>query len=610
MLPTARARRSGLAGLLLAPLVAACAAGARPGTALSPAASHAAAAGYASPAYDAGARDLTADEQVRHALARVTFGARPGDVERVRAEGVDRWIDRQLDAGRISDPIADAVLARYPNLGRTGAELMAAYPPPAQLLVRQAALRRMGAASATPGMADTTAAAGALGAADSARLGQLRRASYRFVGELQTARVARAVASERQLQEVMTDFWENHFNVFVGKNQLRYALPEYDATVRAHALGRFRDLLGAVAHSPAMLYYLDNWQSTADSGAPTLADGGGRRARPLLAARPGGAPPPRARRGLNENYGRELLELHTLGVDGGYTQQDVQAVARALTGWSVRVPARGGGFVFRREAHDAGEKTILGQRFPAGRGQDEGERVLDLVARHPSTARHLARKLCVRFVSDTPPPPLVARAAEAFTRTDGDVRATLAVILHSPEFFSRAAYRAKVKTPLELVASAARALGAPADTTPRSAQLVARLGQPLWGHQAPDGWPETGAPWVNTGSILNRINFGAAVAAGRVPGVRLATWPAYPALRAADRPAQIDGVVAALLGGEASPDTRAILLRGENPLAARAAAAAAAADDAAPPPARPLRSAEPLAQLVGLALGAPEFQRR
>jgi len=366
----------------------------------------------------------------------------------------------------------------------------------------------------------------------------------------------------------------------------------------------------------------------------------------------GKIPKPRGARGLNENYGRELLELHTMGVSGGYTQQDVIDVARAFTGWTVRPPQLGGGFVFRPEMHDAEAKTILGHPFPAGRGEEEGERVLDLLARHPSTARHIARKLCVRFVSDAPPAALVDRAAEAFTRSGGDVRATLAVILHSPEFFSRAAYRAKVKTPLELVASAARALGAAPDTTPRTAQLVARLGQPLFGHPAPDGWPEVGTAWMNTGAILNRINFGTAVAAGRLPGARLEAWPQYAALRTANRPAQINGVVGALLGGEASPDTRAVLARGENPLAALAArqagqeamrpdgpdtggagaatdmrerrargqdhrrAAAAAGRESVKAGRRQapftgvIPALDPFAQLVGLALGAPEFQRR
>lgn len=556
----------------LSVVAAACASGGRAaGRALEPAPLPAWAAHYTTEG-----RELTADQQARQALSRLTFGARPGDYERVRLDGVDRWVDRQLFPERLSDSADRVVAARWPATGEAAAQLFAESPPPAQAL----APRALGGAAPTP--------------EDSARREQLRRQSRAFVVDLQAARTARAVAGERQLQEVMVDFWENHFNVYAAKDRLRYHLPEYDALIRAHAMGRFRDLLGAVAHSPAMLEYLDNWQSRADSAHATLA---GSRGRPYARARG---------RGLNENYGRELLELHTLGVDGGYTQRDVVEVARALTGWTVAPPAQGAGFVFRPEWHDADAKTILGQSFPAGRGEDDGERVLDLLARHPSTARFVARKLCVRFVSDAPGAALVARAADAFARSDGDVRATLAVILHSPEFFSRAAYRAKVKTPFELVASAARALGAAADTTPRTAQLVARLGQPLFGHQAPDGWPETGDAWLNTGTILGRINFGEAVAASRLPGARLAAWPGYAALRGRDRDAQIDGVVAAFLGGEASPDTRAVLGRGENPLATRAARAAGA-DSAAPPPPR---GVEPLAQLVGLALGAPEFQRR
>ena len=618
--------------------------------------------------YTTEGRELTADQQVRHALSRLTFGARPGDYDRVRAEGVDRWIDEQLFPERLPDSVGEAIAARWPALDEHGAQLLAENPPPGQLLARRA----------ITGTAMT--------AQDTAQVKKLARKSYMFVGELQTARTARAVAGQRQLQEVMVDFWENHFNVFANKDRLRYYLPEYDATIREHAMGHFRDLLGAVAHSPAMLQYLDNFQSQADSTHTTLAPrrGGGRqfaglRVRPVAGAgafgRPFGAggvrmldgqngadraPTTQAavaaprRRGLNENYGRELLELHTLGVDGGYTQQDVINVARALTGWTIAGPAQGGGFLFRPEWHDADAKVILGQQFPAAHGEEEGERVLDLVARHPSTARFIARKLCVHFVSDSPSTALVQRAADAFTRSDGDIRATLAVILHSPEFFSRAAYRAKVKTPFELVASAARALGATADTTPRTAQLVARLGQPMYGHQAPDGWPDNGAAWLNTGSILNRINFGEAVAANRLPGAPLQSWPLYATLRGEDRPSQIDGVLGAFLGGEASPDTRAVLAKGENPLAAqaaqvippagdsaadggmmapstapdmdRAARRAARADRTAnpgavareavkpgaarPPFTGPVTPLDPFAQLVGLALGAPEFQRR
>ncbi len=559
---------------------------------------------------NAEAREQTADQQVRHALNRLAFGARPGDEARVRAMGVDRWIAEQLRPERIGDAALEGALAGLTTLGQGGAALLRAYPPPGQVVGRRVLAARMAG--------DTTFR---LTPEDSARRREAARASRRVGSELQAARVARAVASERQLQEVMVDFWANHFNVFEGKARVRYFLPEYEATLRAHALGRFRDLLGAVAESPAMLQYLDNAQSVADSGRPTQ---GRRRAEltPRQRARLAERNPQAAAmleqvaarrpRGLNENYARELLELHTLGVDGGYTQQDVVEVARALTGWGLRAPGQGMDFAFRAAAHDAGEKTVLGRRLPAGRGVEDGREVLDLLARHPSTARHIAHKLAVRFVSDSPPAALVARAAETFRRTDGDVRATLETIVTGPEFFSRAAYRAKVKSPFELVASAARAMGAAPDTTPRTAQLVARLGQPLYGHQAPDGWPETGRAWMNSGAILTRINFGLLVAGGRLPEARLADWPAAAALRSAPRERQLDGVAQALLGGELSPDTRAILASGEHPLLARAergAPADATSDTTVMGRERRLRL-DPFAQLVGLALGAPEFQRR
>jgi hypothetical protein len=439
--------------------------------------------------------------------------------------------------------------------------------------------------------------------------------------------------SERQLQEVMVDFWENHFNIFAGKDRTRYFLQEYDANViRPRALGKFRDLLGAVAKSPAMLYYLDNWQSVADSGRPTLVEQ--RRMTALRAAAPGrkqksaaanltigqlldrgllpkaqekrlqALPADRLaevkkltpaqaqqrlasfvpglanrKRGLNENYARELMELHTLGVDGGYSQHDVTEVARALTGWTISRGANGGDFLFRPEQHDAAAKLILGKAFPEGRGVEEGEDVLDMLAKSPATARFIATKLARRFVSDTPPAALVARAADTFRRTDGDIRETLRTIVTSSEFFASAAYRSKVKSPYELVASTLRAMGAVPDSTPRYSQLVSRLGQPIFGHQAPNGYPETGDAWMNTGAILNRINFGLAAASGRVPGVKLADWPATKTLSTLTREQQVDGIISELFGGGASTDTREVLLTGTNPfLQARAAADEARSD--------------------------------
>jgi uncharacterized protein (DUF1800 family) len=522
------------------------------------------------PAPAAALREQTADQQVRHALNRLTFGARPGDVDRVRRMGVDRWIARQLDPGSIADGEIERFLFRYPTLTMSPAQLMREHPTPAMVLARGRAGR---------GPRDS-AGRSRLSPGDSAALRSAAQASRRILVELQTAKVARAVMSERQLVEVMVDFWENHFSVFAGKGPERYLLASYDRDViRPHAMGRFRDLLESVARSPAMLFYLDNWQSQAE------------RDRPVLRARRGRAPA----RGLNENYARELLELHTLGVDGGYTQHDVIDVARAFTGWTLDAPRRGGGgFIFRPQMHDAGEKVVLGHRLPAGRGIEDGEMVLDIVAAHPSTARFIATKLTRRFVSDSPPGALVERAAATFARTRGDIRETLRTIVTSPEFFSRDAYRSKVKSPFELVVSAVRAVGATPDSTPRTARMIAMLGQPLFLHQAPNGYPETGAPWINTGSILNRINFGLALAAGQIPGASPTEWPGSERLASATRGEQVDGVIAAILGGEASPDTRRILESGVNPMLTSSRSMELAG----------------LRQVIGLALGAPEFQRR
>ena len=615
-------------------------------------------------------RELDADQQVAHALSRLAFGARPGDVAQVRAMGVDQWIDRQLHPDRIDDATTTQFLSRYQTLGMTSAQLYREFPP--ANAVRAAARR------------DSLQRAGGINRADTVRLLQQARRNNMFVAELTSSRVARAVVSERQLQEVMVDFWENHFTVFAGKGQTRWYLTSYDRDViRPNALGNFRTLLGAVAKSPAMLFYLDNVQSVADSTRETLGRQRGNRelgtgtrrrgirrpgARPGIARGqrgsqnpdPGFRPPAAAQRrprGLNENYARELMELHTLGVDGGYTQKDVIEVARALTGWGIRPPRQAlalapdervrraaerlpdsddaAEFVFRPEVHDAEAKVVLGHRLKAGRGIEDGEQVLDILAKHPSTAKFIARKLAVRFVSDQPPQALIDRAAATFTRTNGDIREVVRTIVTSPEFFSKAAFRSKVKSPFEVVVSTLRAMDAAPDATPRTAQLVARLGQPIFGHQAPNGWPETSEAWMNTGAILNRINFGMAAAANRLPGVSLNRWPEASRLSNLSRAAQVDGVVLSLLGGQVSPQTREILTSGVNPMVAKAAADSSAAMIAAvdstpdPDPTMPtdntpqgrrmrlaaqgfgnLPELTGLAQVVGLALGSPEFQRR
>ena len=387
----------------------------------------------------------------------------------------------------------------------------------------------------------------------------------------------------------MTDFWENHFNIYAAKGAPEpYYLVDFDQNViRPNALGKFRDLLEAVAKSPAMLFYLDNARSMADSTRPTLRQNNQRlravpfrRGRGGLLGMPRVIPQPRPqqqqqkkqRQGLNENYGRELLELHTLGVDGGYTQQDVINVARAFTGWTIKPPAQGGGFIFRPQVHDAGEKIVLGHKLAAGRGEEDAEDVLDILAKSPATAHFISYKLARRFVSDSPSKALVDHAAQVYLKTDGDIREVLRAIITSPEFFSQQAFRSKVKSPFEVVVSAMRALNAAPDSTPRTAQVIAYLGQPIFGHQAPNGWPETGESWMNTGAILNRINFGMAAAAGRLPGANLRALPALDTIRSAPREKQVDAVVATILNGMISPDTRAVLVSGEHPLLAGGAA--------------------------------------
>jgi len=605
-----------------------------------------------------GLRTQTADQQVAHALSRLTFGARPGDVARVRAMGVDQWIDEQLHPERLDDSRADTWLGRFEVLRKTAAELEGEYQNPGALQQQLAARNN-----------------GILTAQDSMQLRAARQNLRRVVDETQITHVARSLLTERQLEAVMTDFWLNHFTVFAGKGiREQFYLADYEnRVIRPRALGKFRDLLGAVAKSPAMLFYLDNWESAADSGRPRLQVVSEQqaqralqqqlRAQPQRAQRqraqrqrPGARPVPavpqelaqqvlqrRLRGGLNENYGRELLELHTLGVDGGYTQQDVINAARALTGWTIAGPQRGGGFTFAAYMHDAGEKQVLGHRLAPGRGIEDGEELLDIVARHPSTARFIAFKLARRFVSDTPPAALVERAAAAFARTDGDIREVVRTIVTSPEFFSHEAYRAKVKSPYEVVLSALRAVGAQPDSTLRTAQLIGGLGQPVFGHQTPDGWPETGDKWMGTGAILNRINFGLVLASGRVPGATAAGIPNFESLRQASREQQVDAAIGMFLGGNASPITRTVLITGKNPLLDAAAADTTAMRQSmgepmmAPPIGQPPRTqlpgamppdmpaAQRLAQVranaplpnlrglplvIGLALGSPEFQRR
>ncbi len=427
-----------------------------------------------------------ARDSALHLLNRIAFGPRPGEVERVAAMGVFNYIEMQLAPEKISDAKVERRLEQL-EIFKLGTVQLAERFQSQLRAVRQQQLR-----------------------GDSlARQPQAKNSFRRLSAELQQAAVIRAVMSERQLYEVMVDFWTNHFNVFMTKGAVRFLLPEYlERAIRPNAMGRFEDLLLATARSPAMLFYLDNVQSVAPGSQP-----------PWLALRnvPGTErrhPPT----GINENYARELLELHTVGVEAGYTQEDVVNVARILTGWSMTAPRRGTRFVFNRWAHDQEEKVVLGKKFPAGRGEEEGIELLRFLARHPSTMRHVSRKLCSRFVNDDPPDRCIDAAVNAWEKSGGEIPAVLRAILHSPEFWAPENRGAKIKTPLEFVVSALRALDADPDSTLALAQIVGRLGQPLYLYQPPTGYPETQDSWVSSSALLDRFNLALALASSRLPG--------------------------------------------------------------------------------------------
>jgi uncharacterized protein (DUF1800 family) len=517
------------------------------------------------------------DKTIVHVLNRIGFGARPGDVERVRQIGLAAYIDQQLHPDRIPDAAAvTSRLAAFETLGKSSRDLAEDYFEPAMRARRQAKAASGAAEPDDEKMRQTPEQMAAM---------QKRR---EVLQELSEQKIIRAAYSDRQLEEVMTDFWFNHFNVFAGKGATPIYLTEYERDViRPHALGKFRDLLGATAKSPAMLFYLDNWQS-ADPKAPHPPDlmrqrAAGRKPfaprRPgLMPARPKAQPQPqqqpRQKRGLNDNYGRELMELHTLGVDGGYTQQDVIEVARCFTGWTIRQPRQGGGFVFEPRIHDNGKKLVLGHEITAG-GERDGEEVLDILARHPSTARFISTKLVRKFVSDDPPKSLVDRAAARFRETDGDIREVVRTIVTSPEFFAEAAYRAKVKTPFEFVVSTVRATGSDVRNAMPLAQAVRQLGEPLYMCQPPTGYADRADAWVNTGALLNRMNFAVALVSGRMRGVQPSGLSLASAAAARDQ--LVDGTLAS----DVSASTSQTIARAQDPR-----------------------------QAAALVLGSPEFQRR
>lgn len=514
---------------------------------------------------------LSADQQVSHVLNRLAFGPSTADANDVRSMGPGAWIARQLRPEAINDARVDAELARFPTLTMTIAQAEEAFPP----LKVQAQLA--GIDMSNPDMKE-----------------QLRQQigkdelPRRIGMELASAKLIRAVESRRQLQEVLVDFWFNHFNVSAEKGAVKWMISSYERdAIRPFVFGRFRDLLGATAHHPAMLFYLDNWMSVRDGFELP-------RNRKALVAQANGANPAgfQMPKGLNENYGRELLELHTMGVNGGYTQDDVREVARAFTGWSIEKPQKQGEFRYRPFAHDNGPKVVLGQELPAGGGPNDGERVLDLLARHPATARFIATKLCRKFVADDPPPALVERVADVFLKSDGDLRQVYLAIFTSPEMWSSESFAKMTKTPFEFAVSAVRAMNASYDGDLSLYRQIERMGEPLYRSQPPTGFPEQGDAWVNAGALVTRINFGIQLAANRLKGARVDGGRVVPLGRDGD--AMIDAVALELLQRPLSPVTRATIQQ-------------ALSGDELPDGER--RRADPRL-IAGLVLGSPEFQKQ
>lgn len=651
---------------------------------------------------------MTEEQRAIHALNRLTFGPRPGDVDRVLKLGVDKWIEQQLHPEKINDSVLDQHLAGMRTLKMNTRQMLEDFPPAPMIKavaegrepmpsdptrraiyaaqLEQYRLREQQKANAQNAQADQAMpneqeVAARLEARMSAgqtaeRITQLppnkrlaeilklgpedRRALVNQLDpaarekffnsltpeeretlvalvnpqlvvttELQQGKLLRAAYSDRQLEEVMTDFWFNHFNVFLGKGADRYLLTSYERDViRPHALGKFQDLLMATARSPAMLFYLDNWMSVGPNS--DFALNGGRRAqrqtRPRRAAgpvfgpfprrrfppiyippaprrqrqprTPGQRQPAQQRRGLNENYARELMELHTLGVDGGYTQQDVTEVARILTGWTIEQPRLGGEFEFNPRMHEPGDKFVMGHKFKS-HGEDEGKQLPEFLAHRPSTARFISTKLAERFVSDNPPSKLIDRMAATFTQTNGDIREVLRTMFRAPEFWSPEAYRAKVKTPLEYVVSAVRASGADVTNALPLVQALNRMGMPLYGAQPPTGYSNNADTWVNSAALLNRMNFALAFVGGRMPGIN---FDVQQVLGSTAPPTAGDRALAqleqAILAGDVSKQTHETILKQLND----PQVTGRMLDDAP----RPVN----VGIIAGLILGSPEFQRR
>jgi len=569
-------------------------------------------------------KGLTENQKVLHVLNRLGFGAKPGDVEMVGSMGVKRYIESQLNPNYIDDSAIASVLNNFEILDMETSEIFAKYPNPGALIRMLEGNGRRGNAAAR-NRQNNDAMKNDENAQEKRRSERRERRrklidlyqkydlkpANQIMTQVQSSRILRATYSKRQLEEVMVDFWSNHFNVYSRKAATRWYIPSYERDViRKHALGNFRDLVLGTAKHPAMLFYLDNFQSVSPNA------GNNRNRKRLQRAMKNGRLNPRIRqrlknrgltdkeiderikqiksggnrrnkRGINENYARELMELHTLGVDGGYTQEDIKEVAKAFTGWTIFDPrgnrkiagntilgrqdrqsmrqarqygisanTESGTFIFANRLHDKGEKTVLGHKINAG-GMNDGLEVIDILVSHPSTAKFIAKKLAVKFVNDKPSEGLINRVAKAFQKSNGDIKTTLRALFYDKEFFAKENYRAKIKTPFELMVSSLRALNTQTKGSNGLIALLNRMGEPLYGYQAPTGYPDTAADWVNTGALLERMNFAVALASNRIPQTNVNLKP----FEASDQRGVLDKAIDRILSGEINPQTKSTLVK-------------------------------------------------
>ncbi len=564
---------------------------------------------------------LTEDEAIVHALNRLAYGPRPGDVERIRQIGLEKWIEQQLHPESIDDQALNERLQRYPTLSMSSKQLLEEFPRPGQV-AKQEGITKEQVQEQLKSKQQTAESQIIVTGNENLDKAQQQLAKLqgpnRIVAELSMAKLDRAIYSDWQLEAVMEDFWFNHFNVFANKGDDKWLLTSYQRdTIRPHTMGKFQDLLIATAQSPAMLFFLDNYLSADPAAVARMeAERNMRRARyqgalvggslPTPGTFPGPATGPartvpvaakKQERGLNENYGREVMELHTVGVDAGYTQQDVIQMAECLTGWTIHEPRRDPQFFFDEKIHAEGKKVVMGRTFNYG-GEKDGEEALKMLASRPATATFISTELARHFVSDNPPPALVERMAKSFEASNGDIRAVLKTMIYSPEFWSREAYRAKVKTPFELVASTARALNAEVTITLPLAQWVSRMGEPLYLCQPPTGYSDKSETWVNTGALLNRLNFSLAFAGDKMGGATVDLKAMLGDDAAKDPNVALERSLQEFLDGQVAQSTQVTLqarLKDPQILQARL-------DD-------PVKEVNE-GLIVGLVLGTPEFQRR